>query len=339
MSCYYPVLVAQDKYLGGKVIFPRNSEDLQKDFSKYKFFFIPCGKCIGCKKSRARNWTVRCTHESQMYSKNCFITLTYDDDHLPPDGSLHYDHFQAFMKRLRKVCKGVDTLPDGSNPLRFYMCGEYGSKTKRPHFHAIIFNFDFPDKTVWKKSGSGHILFRSKLLEQLWPFGYSSVGVVTSNSIAYVTRYMLSKVYGDVARDHYISIDEESGEISQLIPEFNYMSLKPGIGKLWFDRFASDVYPHDFVVHDGKKLRPPRYYDTLLKTTNPDLYNQIVASRIDHVKKSEVNSTLPRVFWTIVNGVCNFSNQKDVFDKYLKCLHFSAMIVEERVRRLSFRGL
>lgn len=155
--------------------------------------YVPCGQCLGCRLERSRQWAVRCMHEASLYDRNCFITLTYDDDNLPADRSLHYSHFQLFMKRLRKA------HGDG---IRFYMCGEYGEKKGRPHYHACLFNFNFDDLTLWQER-RGTKLYRSKSLERLWPYGFSTVGGVTFQSAAYVARYIMKKVTGDRAPDHY----------------------------------------------------------------------------------------------------------------------------------------
>lgn len=155
---------------------------------------LPCGQCIGCRLERSRQWAVRCVHEASLHKRNCFITLTYNNDHLPEDRGLHYDHFQLFMKRLRKKY---------GEGIRFYMCGEYGEKLGRPHFHACLFNHDFSDKTPWKTTETGFKLFRSKELEELWPYGYSSVGAVSFESAAYVARYIMKKVNGEAAEMHY----------------------------------------------------------------------------------------------------------------------------------------
>lgn len=211
---------------------------------------LPCGQCQGCRLERSRQWAVRIMHEASLYSSNSFVTLTYNDDNLK--SSLDYTDFQKFMKRLRK------SFPD----VRYYMCGEYGSENWRPHFHACLFNCDFPDKTVWKKD-RGNYIYRSEKLEKLWPFGFSSVGHLTFQSAAYVARYVMKKQTGNQAKDYYTRVDQDTGEVIALVPEFNRMSLKPGIGARWFEKFKDDVYNHDYVVVNGRKTRPPRYYDKL----------------------------------------------------------------------------
>lgn len=210
---------------------------------------LPCGQCQGCRLERSRQWAVRIMHEASLYEVNSFVTLTYNDEHLKP--SLNYSDFQKFMKRLRK-----------KQDVRFYMCGEYGSENWRPHFHACLFNCDFPDKKVWKKE-RGNNIYRSETLEKLWPFGYSSVGNLTFQSAAYVARYVMKKQTGHRSDEYYTRVDDVTGEVVKLTPEFNRMSLKPGIGARWYEKFKSDVYPRDYLVVDGVKTRPPRYYDKL----------------------------------------------------------------------------
>lgn len=212
---------------------------------------LPCGQCVGCRLERSRQWAVRCTHEASLYEENCFITLTFKDEFLPPKGSLDLKLFQDFMKRLRfKFGSGI----------RFFHCGEYGEKFGRPHYHACLFNFDFPDKTIWRKTKDGFPVWRSVALEELWPFGHSEIGSVTFESVAYVARYILKKVTGEGAKDHY----------GGRRPEYVTMSRRPGIGKAWFDMFKSDVYPSDELVLRGKVMKPPKYYDGQFELANPN---------------------------------------------------------------------
>lgn len=204
-------------------------------------------------------WATRIMFESQFHSSNSFITLTYNDNNLPDPPTLDYTHFQKFMKRLRKHF----------GPLRFYMCGEYGDLNRRPHYHACIFGTDFPDRLLHSVLSSGYNLYRSKTLESLWPYGYSSICDLSFDSAAYVARYCLKKITGDLAEEHYKYIHPATGEISQLTPEFAHMSLKPGIGSHWFDKYKKHS-SHDYVVINGRPCKPPRYYDKLLKRVDPD---------------------------------------------------------------------
>lgn len=220
---------------------------------------LACGQCMGCRLERSRQWAIRMSHEAACYDRNCFITLTYRDECLPPHGSLDVKHFQDFMKRLR--------FRFGSG-IRFFHCGEYGEKFARPHYHACLFNFDFPDKKLWRTVRENR-LFTSEALEQLWPFGFSTVGEVTFESAAYVARYVTKKVTGRLAEDHY----------GVRKPEYTTMSRRPGIGRPWFEKFRSDVYPSDQVVLRGRAMRPPKFYDSLFEVAYPSDFAKVKARR------------------------------------------------------------
>lgn len=150
------------------------------------------------------------------------------------------------------------------------MCGEYGEEFGRPHFHACLFGADFADKLYLSRTGSGSKLYRSAELEKLWTHGFSSIGDVTFESAAYVARYVMKKVTGNLAKEHYNYVDEESGEILRRVAEFNRMSLRPGIGANWLRKFEKDVYPEGKIVVNGMKANPPRYYDKLFAKWDED---------------------------------------------------------------------
>lgn len=219
---------------------------------------LPCGQCIGCKLRRSVEWAMRCMHERQMHDDSCFVTLTYRPEDLPLQGQLVYRHFQLFMKRLRKQRGSV----------RFFMAGEYGGLYGRPHFHALLFGTDFLDRVPYKRMASGSWLYTSAVLDKLWGGGFSSVGDVTFESAAYVARYCTKKITGRAAESHYERVDESSGEIYQLEPEFAGMSLKPGIGETWYRKYMAEVLCRDAVIVNGVAVKPPRYYDRLLSTLN-----------------------------------------------------------------------
>lgn len=209
---------------------------------------------------------MRCVHEASLHPDNIFITLTYDNDHLPPGGSLFYRDYQLFMKRLLVHTERHTNRPIG---VRFYMCGEYGETFGRPHYHAILFNYDLEDKVLWRME-RGNPLYTSSILSDLWGKGHTSVGGVTFQSAAYVARYIMKKVTGDAAEEHYMRIDEETGEVFNRRPEFTNMSRRPGIGSKWFDKYMDDVFPDDFVVLNGKKVTPPRFYTNRFELLYPD---------------------------------------------------------------------
>lgn len=188
-----------------------------------------------------------------MHSTNSFVTLTYRPESIPSDMGLHVDHFQRFAKRLRKQMS-----------FRYFMCGEYGETNKRPHFHALIFGQDFHADRQELRGTRKYPQYTSKLLETAWGYGYVQIGALTFESAAYVARYVMKKVTGTSAEAHYTRYNSDTGECWSVRPEFITMSRRPGIGSNWFDKFHKDVYPSDEVVHNGKRFRPPRYYDSKL---------------------------------------------------------------------------
>lgn len=185
-----------------------------------------------------------------MHDANCFVTLTYDDSQLPDDLSVSHRAVQLFMKRLRKSVGKV----------RFFACGEYGERLQRPHYHVIIFGHDFPDRTPWRQTPTGYVVYRSTALEKLWPFGFCEIGTVTHQSAGYVARYVVKKVTGEKAADHYSRVHPETGELLSLRPEFICMSNRPGIGGSWYDQFSGDAFPSDFLIIEGSRVPVPRYY-------------------------------------------------------------------------------
>lgn len=194
-------------------------------------------------------------HEAQMHAGSSFVTLTYSDEHFHP--SLNYSQFQLFMKRLRRS-KGA---------CRFFMCGEYGSINFRPHFHALLFGVQFGGLQECGKN-----IYRSAELERLWPYGFSSIGSVSYESAHYVATYSLKKVFGSRADSYYTRVDPATGEYLRVVPEFARMSLKPGVGYSWFQKYWREVYvPRDGVVLQGGRVAPPpRYYDSLLEKVSED---------------------------------------------------------------------
>lgn len=208
-----------------------------------------------------------------MWRDNYFVTLTYNDAHVPRVNgrlTLRPRDFVLFMKKLRKLRPGV----------RFLQAGEYGSKG-RPHHHALLFNCRLDDLEVFGVSKTG-VLYRSRFLERLWPFGFSSVGTVTSNSASYVARYTLKKI-----------IEEGGSPGGGVEPEYMTMSRKPGIGRMFLDRYLSDIYPHDRVVMfngvgDVVLSKPPRYYDEVYSKINPEGYARIKRERVSKIVNSEI---------------------------------------------------
>ncbi|AXH74940.1 MAG: replication initiator protein [Microviridae sp.] len=262
MPCYHPLTAYYSKEIGksGKrgITFNRSAS-----FSG-QALRVPCGQCIGCRLEKSRQWAMRCMHEKRLHKDNCFVTLTYDNEHLPVGGTLVKRDLVLFLKRLRNA-KGPG--------VRFYACGEYGDLNRRPHYHVLLFNASFPDKLLWKHAKRGEPLYTSAELGSYWPFGFHSIGDVTFDSAAYVARYVMKKVTGPKAGSHYDVVDGD-GVVHRRIAEFTNMSRggrsgAGGIGKGWFDKYGAETYAHDSVVMNGRLVRPPRYYDGKFEVADP----------------------------------------------------------------------
>lgn len=272
MPCYAPLTGFYSKEIGksGKrgITFDRNSS-----FSGVPMK-LPCGQCIGCRLERSRQWAVRCMHEKMMHNASEFLTLTYEDKYMPEGGTLVKRDLQLFMKRLRKK--------HGSG-IRFYACGEYGEQFGRPHYHVLLFGYEFSDKKFFKLNRRGEKLYTSEELRELWPVGHNSLGEVTFDSAAYVARYIVKKVTGDAAQEYYDVLTSD-GEIVSRVPEFTNMSRRPGIGAKWFEAFGRNSYVWDSVVINGREVRPPRYYD--------NMYELVDADRLGVLKRKRTRGAL-----------------------------------------------
>lgn len=220
-------------------------------------------------------------HEASLHDEGCFLTLTYDDDHLPAGGTLVKRHFQLFMKKLRKLNPG--------KRIRFFHCGEYGEHNFRPHYHALLFGFEPMDKE--KISGE---FWASQSLEKIWGRGFVGGGSITFDSAAYVARYCLKKVTGELADEHYMRVDD-FGEAFWLQPEYVTMSRRPGIGRDWIDKFRSDVYPSDEVIANSFPSKPPRYYDGVLEADDPEMLVRIKQERVARALSRVADSTALRL--------------------------------------------
>lgn len=262
MSCFRPI----EGYVlpGGGITWspPKAYVDLPK-------MKVACGQCVGCRIERSRQWSVRIMHEAAMAPASCFITLTYDDEHLPRPATLVKSHFQHFMMRVRKSL--------APQRISYFMCGEYGSENWRPHYHAIIFGHDFSERVRRggefqpnMELGRRRECHASESLSKLWPLGFNAVGPVTEASARYVAAYCLKKVTGAKADEHYKRVDPTTGEVYWLLPEYAHMSTRPAIGKGWFEKFGSDVKRYDGVHVEGSQGNPPRYYDKLRRRSDQE---------------------------------------------------------------------
>lgn len=291
MTCYHPLKGWWSKGLSnnGKryVVFKPRDGYTDQPIS------VPCGQCIGCKLDRSRQWAIRCMHEAQMHDSNCFITLTYDDVHVPKDGSLRPKDFVDFMKRIRrKYGKGI----------KYYHAGEYGSLCKicgkaealhkdvrthrfvrelgRPHHHAILFGIDFEDKVRINRNHRGDFLYASADLFERWNgAGHCIIGNVSFDSAAYVARYITKKIFGERGIDHY----------GGRIPEYTTMSK--GIGRSWFNKYGYTVKRDDDVVIEKHRVKPPRFYDKLMELDDP---KHVAIAKAIRMQKAEEQAVSPK---------------------------------------------
>ena len=274
MTCFHPLKAWRSKTLEPsgkrKIVFSASKAWIDQPVE------LPCGQCIGCRLERSRQWAIRCVHESSLYDANSFITLTYDEQNMPPNQSLQKRDFQLFMKRLRKYYT--------PQKIRFFHCGEYGDHLGRPHYHAILFNLEFADK-VLHKVHNGNKIYTSPILEKIWGKGFCIIGAVTFESAAYVARYVVKKINGPRAEEHY----------KKRVPEYTTMSRRPGIGKEWYNKFKSDVYPDDFVVVREQRMMPPRYYDKQLEGESEELYKKLKVERSMDDPRRNANNTYKRL--------------------------------------------
>lgn len=254
---------------------------------------VHCAKCEGCRLSYARSWAIRCWHEATTHDNNIFITLTFanlcpinrtrgrsiipiaKEKRVDPTHSLHLFHFQDFMKRLRKRFSA-----HANAGILYFHAAEYGEKFGRPHHHACLFNFKFPDQ-ILTNVRRGNRVYTSEILSELWPYGIHEIGELNYKSAAYAARYILKKVPTKYAYKHYQ--DRE--------PEFTTMSTRPAIAKNWILQNMSDVYPHDQVSLDGGlKVIPPKYYDNKYELLNPENFATLKTARIARAKQDPNNT-------------------------------------------------
>lgn len=271
MACYHPMTAYRSR--SGRS--PNGSWPITFSINEgYKDLkvIIPCGHCIGCRLELSRQWAIRCMMEAKEHDENCFVTLTYNNENLPEDMSVDKREVQLFMKKLRKKLfkeKGIR--------IRHFLCGEYGDKFSRPHYHLCIFGYDFPDKILLER-GEDYIICQSEELENIWRKGFCVVGALTFESAAYVARYVTKKVNGPQEESHYRGRKKE----------FALMSKKPGLGKKWLSEYKQDVLSVDSVImRSNLRVRPPKYFDNMIKEEDPELYQKIKSERRRKIKPEE----------------------------------------------------
>lgn len=264
---------------------------------------ISCGQCSGCRLETSRQWTMRLMHEASTHDQNCWITLTYNKEHLPQDRGLHKPDFTKFMKRFRfALVQGVPPAQLEADParykVRYYQCGEYGDRDHRPHHHACIFGQDFSfDRTPWKMR-KGNQTWRSETLNKLWscttckkPIGYAEIGALTAQSAGYTARYIMKKQNGQGADLHYL--DYITGVIRER--PYTTMSTNPGIGRKWIDKYHTEVFPLDEVIMNGHRTTPPKYYDAQYQKLDPIGFELVKETRQARALEHSADNTPRRL--------------------------------------------
>lgn len=276
MACFHPHQAYQ--------VAPGRRPVFSLPRGEFTYLQLPCGKCIGCKLEYSRQWSVRIMNEASMHEFNSFLTMTYDDDNVPDDFSLNHSHVQAFLKRLRSRLQ---------KDMRYYVAGEYGELTSRPHYHMCLFGEDFTSDRKMYSVNNGNRLYTSDILDSLWQLGSCQIGTLTVQSAAYVSRYVLDKQ----VKDHYEAVDRATGEVLDRRLPYCRMSLRPAIGKRWIEKYYDEVYLNesDKVYADGKlHQRPPRYYDKVVEDIGLDL-TKVKENRVEFSRSNFENGTPKRL--------------------------------------------
>lgn len=243
---------------------------------------LPCGKCPECQKSYYTDWATRGSREILQWDDTIFVTLTYDDDHLPPGGSLAKKDVQDFVKRVKKFFRSSK-----ENPIRQIYCGEYGTKTGRPHYHIILFNCQFKDRTLHRTADGGQRVYVSETLRRLWPFGNSEFGDAQPGSIAYLFKYILKKKTRKEKLKPLLKTDTLTGEVFEVEHEFIEGSRNPGIGAYMR---GSNSIRKGYLTVDGVKKKLPKYYLEWLRKNEPETYDRISNLKFDFMSKLPVET-------------------------------------------------
>lgn len=264
MPCFRPVTCYQPPD-GGQVVFHERKDHRELE--------IPCGQCIGCRINRQQMWAFRCLAEASLHEHNWFLTLTYSDENLPPNGSLRHRDWQLFAKRLRKAC----------GPFRYLMCGEYGAQTARPHYHALLFGLALPDS---RRCGlrRGYSVFRSDAIARAWRMGLHELGSVSPMSARYCAGYVL--------KDSRVpeTVSQETGEVVPLVAPYGRMSLRPGLGDAWVRRYYPELFAHGAAFHEDRRYRIPDYFKHVLDGLDPVAYESLQADAIEQARASQENT-------------------------------------------------
>lgn len=217
-------------------------------------------------------------HEGQVHSPAWMVTLTYSPEKVPDHGTLNPRDPTLFVKRLRRK------FPE--ERISYYLCGEYGETTARPHYHAVLYGARFLDRDELT-SRHGAPVYRSDSLEAAWKNGLCEFTGLTYGAARYVAAYVRKKVRQRDDPNHYVRVDPRTGELVELEREYGRMSRRPALGRRWIERYWRDVYPRDFVVMDGQEMKPPRYYDKWMEAHHPRIMLDVKQRRVEELVELE----------------------------------------------------
>lgn len=265
MRCIRPLKAGFDQE--GNIVYSIKKHDRSQVGLQFE-----CRKCLPCRLNIAREKAVRAYHESKMHEDSIFLTLTYDDDHLESP-RLVYKHFQDFIKRLRWEISVNDLYANCArkNGISIMVTGEYGDKTKRPHWHALIFGYRPHDAKHHKTTELGHKVYGSEELTKLWGHGFIEFGEVTIESAGYVARYAAKKLTHGNDGDHDFH-------------PIHKTSNKRAIGRLWIEKYYEQTFKLGYInLPNGSKTKIPRYYIDWCKKHKPELYEYYVTHTLPQI--------------------------------------------------------
>jgi len=294
MACYSPLKGFKNS--NGALVFKRSQHTIGK-------MEVACGQCLGCRLDKSLMWAMRIVHESHLHKHtngNCFVTFTYRSEkectdeqfknhyYVPEDYSLNYHHFRDFIKRLRRHFNPTDEDGELKKPyqtIRYFHCGEYGDENLRPHYHACLFNIEFDDVHVYSQQ-EGLTTYESETLQKLWPYGFCTIGELNFETASYTAGYILKKITGNEALETYLRSDDY-GVAYWVKPPYITMSLKPGIGSEFYEKYKTDFFPSDESPVPGKGIikKVPRYYETILQHSDPSMHEMVKNLRQEWIAK------------------------------------------------------
>lgn len=270
-------------------ILKKNVKIMRNDFT-----FVKCGQCKGCRLAESVEKANRCTLETYSHRKNYFLTLTYDDEHLPLNNKIDFEtgevtdilvptlrreHIVGFNKSLRDYLDYHNLTFEDESPMKIMYCGELGERTGRPHYHGIYCGLNIPDLQYYKTTFNGDILYNSPMLSKIWKKGHVVIGQADWQSSAYVARYVMKKHKGQDKGIYFLNCME---------PEFCQCSTH--LGKEYYDKYKEDIFSEDKIIIPDKKkgfrqIAPPTTFNSWFEAESPEDFEKIKSKRQENAKR------------------------------------------------------